>query len=49
MIRSLCCWVAIRRLEATTITAIRQWLYPTADLYDFQPLFNGLRLAGLSD
>lgn len=35
--------------EATTIRAIRQWLYPTADLYGFQPLFDGLRLAGLSD
>jgi tetratricopeptide (TPR) repeat protein len=35
--------------EATTIGAIRQWLYPTADLYGFQPLFDGLRLAGLSD
>lgn len=35
--------------EATTIGKIRQWLYPTADLYGFEPLFDGLRLAGLSD
>jgi hypothetical protein len=35
--------------EAMTIGKIRQWLYPTADLYGFEPLFDGLRLAGLSD
>ena len=35
--------------EATTIGKIRQWLYPTADLYGFEPLFDGLRLAGFSD
>jgi hypothetical protein len=35
--------------EATTIGKIRRWLYPTADLYGFEPLFDGLRLAGLSD
>jgi tetratricopeptide (TPR) repeat protein len=33
--------------EATTIAKIKRWMYPTADLYGFQPLFDGLELAGV--
>jgi tetratricopeptide (TPR) repeat protein len=33
--------------EATTIAKIQRWMYPTADLYGFQPLFDGLELAGV--
>jgi tetratricopeptide (TPR) repeat protein len=35
--------------KVTTITQIKQWLHPTADLYGFEPLFEGLRLAGVKD
>jgi DNA-binding winged helix-turn-helix (wHTH) protein/tetratricopeptide (TPR) repeat protein len=35
--------------EATTLAAIRKWMNPLADLYGFQPLFDGLRLAGVPD
>jgi tetratricopeptide (TPR) repeat protein len=33
----------------TTITQIKRWIYPTADLYGYEPLYEGLRLAGVSD
>jgi tetratricopeptide (TPR) repeat protein len=33
----------------TTIAQMKQWLHPTADLYGFEPLFDGLRLAGVKD
>jgi tetratricopeptide (TPR) repeat protein len=32
-----------------SIAAIRKWLYPHADLYGYEPLFEGLKLAGLND
>lgn len=32
-----------------SISAVRKWLYPQADLYGFEPLFDGLKLAGLRD
>ncbi len=35
--------------NVTTITQIKKWLHPTADLYGFEPLFEGLRLAGVKD
>ena len=35
--------------KVTTITQMAQWLHPTADLYGFEPLFEGLRLAGVKD
>ncbi len=35
--------------KVTTITQMKQWLHPTADLYGFEPLFAGLRLAGVKD
>jgi tetratricopeptide (TPR) repeat protein len=35
--------------QATTITALRSWIYPTSELYGFEPLFDGLRLAGVKD
>lgn len=35
--------------NVTTIAQIKQWMYPTADLYGFEPLFEGLRLAGIKD
>ena len=35
--------------KVTTITQMKQWLHPTADLYGFEPLFEGLRLAGVKD
>ncbi len=34
---------------ATTITAIKKWMHPSADLADFEPLYDGLRLAGVAD
>ncbi len=30
-----------------SITAIRKWIHPSADLADFEPLYEGLRLAGV--
>jgi tetratricopeptide (TPR) repeat protein len=33
--------------DVKTITAIRKWLHPSADLADFEPLYDGLRLAGI--
>jgi tetratricopeptide (TPR) repeat protein len=32
----------------TTIADIKRWLHPSADLADFEPLYDGLRLAGIS-
>jgi tetratricopeptide (TPR) repeat protein len=32
-----------------SIAAVRKWLYPHADLYGYEPLFEGLKLAGLHD
>jgi tetratricopeptide (TPR) repeat protein len=31
----------------TTVTAIRTWVHPSADLADFEPLYEGLGLAGI--
>jgi tetratricopeptide (TPR) repeat protein len=33
----------------TTITQIKKWMYPTADLYGYEPLYEGLRLAGVTE
>lgn len=30
-----------------TITAIKKWIHPSADLADFEPLYEGLRMAGV--
>jgi TolB-like protein len=35
--------------NATTIADIKKWLHPSADLADFEPLYEGLRLAGISN
>jgi TolB-like protein len=35
--------------DVKTITAIKKWLHPSADLADFEPLYDGLRLAGISN
>lgn len=35
--------------DLTTVTAIRKWMHPQADLYGYEPLFDGLRLAGLPE
>jgi tetratricopeptide (TPR) repeat protein len=40
-------WTAVPNVRS--IAQIRQWMYPTADLYGFEPLFEGLKLAGVSD
>ena len=32
-----------------TIADVKRWLHPSADLADFEPLFEGLRLAGVSN
>lgn len=32
-----------------TIADIKKWLHPSADLADFEPLYEGLRLAGVSN
>jgi adenylate cyclase len=32
-----------------TIAAMKKWLHPAADLAGYEPLFDGLRLAGVSD
>jgi TolB-like protein/tetratricopeptide (TPR) repeat protein len=31
----------------TTLTAIKKWVHPSADLADFEPLYEGLSLAGI--
>ena len=33
----------------TRLTDIKSWLHPSADLADFDPLYDGLRLAGISN
>jgi tetratricopeptide (TPR) repeat protein len=33
----------------TTVSAIRKWMHPGADLAGYEPLFEGLRLAGVPD
>jgi tetratricopeptide (TPR) repeat protein len=35
--------------QVTTITAMKKWVHPSADLADFEPLYDGLRLAGVSN
>jgi len=35
--------------ELKTIDAIRKWMNPQANLYGYEPLFEGLRLAGMHD
>jgi TolB-like protein len=35
--------------DVKTITAIKKWMHPSADLADFEPLYEGLRLAGVSN
>ena len=35
--------------QVATIADIKKWIYPTADLYGYEPLFDGLRLAGVKD
>jgi TolB-like protein len=35
--------------DVKTITAVKKWLHPSADLADFEPLYDGLRLAGLNN
>jgi len=35
--------------KVTTITQIKKWMYPTADLYGYEPLHQGLRLAGVEE
>jgi tetratricopeptide (TPR) repeat protein len=32
-----------------TLSAIRKWMHPGADLAGYEPLFEGLRLAGVPD
>jgi len=33
--------------DVRTITAIKKWLHPSADLADFEPMYAGLRMAGI--
>jgi TolB-like protein len=35
--------------NVTTIAAIKKWVHPSADLADYEPLYDSLRLAGVSD
>jgi TolB-like protein len=35
--------------DVKTITAIKKWLHPSADLADFEALYDGLRVAGLNN
>ncbi len=35
--------------ELTSLSAVRKWMNPHADLYGYEPLFEDLRLAGLHD
>jgi TolB-like protein len=35
--------------DIKTITAIKRWMHPSADLADFEPLYEGLRIAGVSN
>jgi tetratricopeptide (TPR) repeat protein len=41
--------LAISVPELTSLSAIRKWMYPQSNLYGYEPLFEGLRLAGLHD
>jgi len=45
---------ALADLEAatpglTSVTAVRNWIHPQANLHGYEPLFDGPRLAGLPD
>jgi hypothetical protein len=35
--------------DVDTISAMKQWMHPAADLAGYEPLFAGLRLAGVGD
>ena len=35
--------------NVTTIPAIQKWMHPSADLADFGPLYDGLRMAGIGN
>ena len=35
--------------DVDTISAMKRWMHPAADLADYEPLFAGLRLAGVGD
>jgi tetratricopeptide (TPR) repeat protein len=35
--------------KLTTIAQIKEWVYPMADLYGYEPLYEGLRLAGVRE
>jgi adenylate cyclase len=35
--------------DARTVSAIKAWMHPAADLAGYEPLFEGLRLAGVGD
>jgi hypothetical protein len=37
------------RKEDAPITAMKQWIHPSAALADHEPLFDGLRQAGVRD
>ncbi len=41
--------LAISVPELTSLSAIRKWINPQSNLYGYEPLFEGLRLAGLHD
>ena len=35
--------------DVTTVAAMKKWIYPSAALADHEPLFDGLRMAGVGD
>lgn len=35
--------------SVATIADVKKWLHPSADLADFEPLYEGLRLAGIGN
>ena len=35
--------------DVQTISAMKRWIHPSSDLAGYEPLFDGLRLAGVSD
>jgi hypothetical protein len=35
--------------DVKTVTAIKKWMHPSADLADFEPLYEGLRQAGMGN
>jgi hypothetical protein len=35
--------------DLTSLSAIRKWMNPQSNLYGYEPLFAGLRLAGLHE